>query len=68
MKLSDLCKINLSIKMINNQIINSLLKHENNNEYKKYKYITNLPTRTVINTTRNNKNGYIVNTYSDRSK
>lgn len=68
MKLSDLTKIELSIKIVNEQMINSMFKFENIMEYKKYLQIINMPTRTIVNTSKNSKNGYVANLYSDRSK
>jgi len=68
MKLSDLTKIELSIKMVNEKMINSLFKFENIVEYQKYLQIKGLSTRTIVNTSKNTKNGYVANLYSDRSK
>lgn len=37
-------------------------------EYLRYMQSTKLPTRTVVNTTRNNANSYTTKIYSDRTK
>lgn len=68
MKLSDLTKIDLSIKMVNEKMINALFKYQNNIEYRKYMQTVNSPSRTVVNTTRNTKNNFVTNLYNDRSK
>lgn len=68
MKLSDLTKIDLSIKMVNEKMINSLFKYQNNIEYRKYMQTANSPSRTIVNTTRNTKNNFVTNLYNDRSK
>lgn len=68
MKLSDLTKINLSIKMVTDQMIDSLFKLEKNLQYRKYQQIKNSPSRTIVNTNRNVKNSCVTNIYSDRSK
>lgn len=68
MKLSDLTKIDLSIKMVNEKMINALFKYQNNIEYRKYMQTVNSPSRTIVNTTRNTKNNFVTNLYNDRSK
>jgi len=68
MKLSDLSKMELSIKMVTEKMIPSLFKFQNNVDYKKYMQAKLSPSRTVVNTTRNAKNSYVANLYSDRSK
>jgi hypothetical protein len=68
MKLSDLSKMKLSIKMVTDNMINSLFKHENNLEFVKYQQSLKSTTRTVVNTTRNARNDYTAKLYSDRSK
>ncbi len=68
MKLSDLTKVDLSIKMVSDKMINAMFKHQNNIEYKKYLQATQSSSRTVVNTNRNAKNCYVANLYSDRSK
>ncbi len=68
MKLSDLTKIDLSIKMVSDKMISAMFKHQNNMEFKKYQQAIHSSSRTVVNTTRNAKNSYVANLYSDRSK
>jgi hypothetical protein len=67
MKLSDLIKQPISIKMVNDQMI-SLFRCEHNPDYIKYIQSTSSPTRTVVNSTRNNANSYTAKLYSDRTK
>jgi len=68
MKLSDLTRIDLSIKMVNDQMINNLFRYQNNLEYRAYRQSTNNPSRNIVNTTRNSKNSFNSNVYSDGSK
>jgi hypothetical protein len=68
MKLSDLTKIDLSIKMVTDQMISALFKYENNIEYRRYQQIVKAAGRTVVNSTRNTKNSYLANLYNDHSK
>jgi hypothetical protein len=68
MKLSDLTKIDLSIKMVSDQMIAALFRFETNIEYRRYQQAVKSAGRTVVNSTRNSKNSYVANLYSDRSK
>ncbi len=68
MKLSDLSKMEISIKMVTDKMISTLFKFQNNADYKKYMQAKQSPSRTIVNTTRNTKNSYVANLYSDRSK
>jgi hypothetical protein len=60
--------MDLSIKMVTDKMISSLFKFQNNADYKKYMQAKLSPSRTIVNTTRNAKNAYVANLYSDRSK
>lgn len=68
MKLSDLTKIDLSIKMVTEQMINSLFRYETNLDYRRYQQQVKAPGRTIVNSTRNNKNSFMAHLYSDHSK
>ena len=68
MTLSDLTKIDLSIKMVTDQMISSLFRYETNIEYRRYLQIVKAPGRTVVNSARNTKNQYLANLYNDHSK
>lgn len=68
MKLSDLTKMDLSIKMVTDQMISALFKYETNIDFRKYQQTVKAAGRTVVSTTRNSKNSYLANLYNDRSK
>lgn len=54
--------------MVTDKMISTLFKFQNNADYKKYMQAKQSPSRTIVNTTRNTKNSYVANLYSDRSK
>lgn len=68
MKLSDLTKLPLSIKMVSEPMINALFRYDTNLEYRRYQQLVKAPTRTVVNSNRNSRNSFVVNLYNDRSK
>jgi len=68
MKLSDLTKIDLSISMVSDKMIESLFRYQNNLEYRAYQQSKSKAGRVVVNTTRNNRNNFTTNIYSDGAK
>lgn len=68
MKLSDLTRIDLSIKMVTDQMINTLFRYQNNLEYKAYRQNLNNTSRNIVNSTRNSNNNFTANIYNDGSK
>lgn len=64
MKLSDLLKIPLNIKMVTNEMINNLFRSQNNEEYKKYLEIIRKP-RNKVHSTRNANEKKTTNIYAD---
>lgn len=67
MKLSDLTKIPLNIKMVTDKMINNLFRSENNPEYRKYLELTKKP-RNKIHTSRSAAEHKTTNVYADGGK
>jgi hypothetical protein len=67
MKLSDLVKIPLNIKMVTDRMIDNLFRSENNPEYKKYLELTRKP-RNRIHTSRSAAERKTTNVYADGGK
>lgn len=59
---------NFSIKDITPDMIEKLLKFENNEDYCKYLQRTNNPKRMIINSSKNGVDKKITNVYNDKSK
>lgn len=67
MKLSDLCKIPLSIKMVTDEMIRNLFRCQNHPDYRRYLELVSRP-RTKINTNRNPVEKKVTNVYADGGK
>ncbi len=66
MKLSDLTKFNLNIKMVTDEMVRSLFKYSSNSEYKKYVQTSNNPNRTIVKQTKNALRNKTTTVYSDK--
>lgn len=68
MKLSDLTKIPLSIKMVTDEMIENLFRYQNNPEYRHYLELTKSKSRNKIHTARNAAEKKTTNIYADGGK
>ena len=67
MKLNDLTKIPLSVKMVTDEMILDMFRYQNNPEYIQYLNITR-GNREKISTTRNTIEKKLTNIYKDGGK
>ena len=67
MKLQDLTKIPLSIKMVTDEMVTNLFRYDQNPEYLEYKSIL-AKNRNKIHTSRNAAERKLTNIYSDGGK
>ena len=67
MKLNDLTKIPLSIKMVTDQMVDRMFKYQNNPEYQEYMSIVK-GYREKLSTTRNAIQRKLTNIFKDGGK